>query len=525
MGWLNKLFDDVLGSVPGATDPVKAEKVKEQTPKKQSAAAPAKDVAIVEAKAAIAKEKMAIAEAKAAVAEAKTAIVAAMAKRSRPRKAAVITVPPPRPARKAKAIAPANTDSSPLAVTFPTPVPPPQKPEKAGKTIHAEAPISVPSRQGDARIVLPQSSLRIIHEVCRAMPKGRQGQQARVVFTHGRMVSKKGGYEFYATTLDECACVAETNVAINEGGTGEMLIARDLIKSMHDQKPVLVDIVRRGLDLDVDVYRTQTQVASLKVETESAEDFPMIVRPPLGAVAVQGLFAAILEAKQFCHEDAGRYAMNAVSIDAENSCVVATDGKRLHWIPFKHPGLPFKQLAVAMTMKLPPGKPFVPGKEEVVLDQKSDIFYVLFPNGYWASRTVREEFPPWQDVMPHYLTYAEWRLGDSSRRRAIEVIKNMPVGRGDGALALLLELGEDFVRFSAQEPGKKYEFKLEKQTVVFVDWDDEKLRTLTIGFNPGLLLDILHNERLDVIRFKDSKSAGLFLGDHLKHVLMPIQVV
>ncbi len=217
--------------------------------------------------------------------------------------------------------------------------------------------------------------------------------------------------------------------------------------------------------------------------------------------------------------DEARYALNGVLVAVKNAKVrfVATDGKRLACLE-RDTQLPkeldFEAIVPAKTVQ-ELIKSLSDGDEEVEVVRAQNQIVFKIGKTQIASRLIEGKFPNFEQVIPK----SEKTKTLVAREILLQAVRRVSLLTSQESQSVKLDFIKGRLLISSRSPNLG---EAKEEIEVDVSGDD-----LSIGFNPGYLIDVLKNldENEVSLSLTDPDKPGLIRsGQDYQYVIMPMQL-
>ena len=327
--------------------------------------------------------------------------------------------------------------------------------------------------------------------------------------------TQKNTIKLAATDLDTAiSCVVPATVVQEGAITVPAKRFGDIIKELPEQDVVIS--VRKNNMVTIDCKK-----AFFKVMGLSKEEFPKIpsIKDKEIIVMEQAMLKNMLCMTSFAvSHDETRYILNGILFDIKNSKVkmVATDGRRLALVE--------KEIDTPKQMEK---KIIVPAKavQEVARSLKDEgMVKIFFTTNQIAfevdgtiiiSRLIEGEFPQYEQVIPK----ERKEKVKVERTTFLAAARRASILASQDSQAIKIDLFKNRMVVSKNTPDVG-----EAREELEVDY---KGNEISIGFNPGYLIDALKNIDLESVGFEltDSTKPGVIrTPDNFIYVVLPMQL-
>ena len=206
------------------------------------------------------------------------------------------------------------------------------------------------------------------------------------------------------------------------------------------------------------------------------------------------------------------------NINHDNICAVSTDGTRLVKISLpinteynQKVIVPYKFLSVLIDNS--------ESNEKIDLQLTDNHIMVQLSNINIISRIIKEQYPDYESVIP----YENNKEVEINKIELMDAVKRVSIFSNKTTKQITLSFSDGEVSISTEDPDNVTSGKESLQC----DYQDE---SLTIGYNAQFLLDVLKNQKGDIIKIKleNPLTAGIFLSKEIEEdkitLLMPIRL-
>jgi len=290
----------------------------------------------------------------------------------------------------------------------------------------------------------------------------------------------------------------------------------DIVKELPDSEPISFSVKKNNL-INIDCERNSFKMMGLP-----KEEFPQVpeAKTKESIVLPQKTLKRMLSMTSFAiSHDEARYVLNGVLMIIKPAFlrIVATDGRRL--------------AVIEEAMQLPKTlerKMIVPTKaiNELVrtLGDEGDVRIFFNDNQAFfdigsirlVSRLIDGEFPNYEQVVPK--EHKEKIVID--REKFLAGIKRVALFTNAESMAIRIDLTADKMVLSKKDLTQLGEARVELDVAY-------KGKDLSVGFNPGYLIDLLKNmsDASVSLEITDSEKPGVVrIGSHYTYVVLPMQV-
>jgi len=289
----------------------------------------------------------------------------------------------------------------------------------------------------------------------------------------------------------------------------------DIIKELPDDEAISISVKKNNL------VNIECEKSVFKIMGLPKEEFPQLpdLKDKDFMIIEQKKLKKMLRLTGFAiSHDESRYVLNGVLFVIKPTYIrlVATDGRRLATIEEK------AQLPKALECRF-----IVPTKTvnelDRILEEEGDVkmsfgdnqaFFDVGPTRI-ISRLIEGEFPNYEQVIPKE---AKDKLL-VPRDRFLAAVKRVALFTNQDSIAIKIDLTKDKMVVSKSAP-----YLGEARVEVDADY---KGKDMSIGFNPGYLIDLLKNIDQETVGFEltdPEKPGAVRVGPEYTYVVLPMQI-
>lgn len=360
-----------------------------------------------------------------------------------------------------------------------------------------------------------------LHEAVAKVGRAVEVKRTLPILTHA-LLKKAGdaGLSLRATDLE-----VTVEVTIPASWSGEFTAVVPL-QELRAAATVTMDDMELGPipEMNGQAFR----VGPSTMRTMPAEEFPAIPDEGLCALTMvdgAALKAAIKAVAPAMSTDKTRPLLCTVALDIEEKHVVATDGHRLHFVPFDYGGEPVASQLKQALLPLRAVRCLVGCLEtgEVAIRTRSegDLLQFVGPGFTLWTRLVDGTFPNWTQVVPNLSKKPHVEIPRKEFVEYLKAVVKVPSGYRELCYVNLSENGDTldavFIRGNGELPTLGRNFLVKGNLP----------KNGTIGFNPRYLLDAFCAYTGETIHlwFTSYAEPGMFVdpSSGLRTVIMPIK--
>lgn len=322
---------------------------------------------------------------------------------------------------------------------------------------------------------------------------------------------------FTATDLDiAISCVVPCEVTEVGAVTVPAKRFGDVIKELWSEDKIRVE-VKRGKTIHI-----ESRKVSFKLPCLPKDDFPQI--PVFSSdkntlTVPQSVLGQMLRMTQFAmSRDEARYVLNGTlfSFNKKNIRLVATDGRRLAMIEQEMDHIfPVSQSVIVPTKTIHELLRNLEDEGDTQIFFRDNQLQFKINDTVITSRLIEGEFPNYEQVIPQK-TKEQVLI---NTRDFLAATKRASIFTNQDSQSIRLQFDKNRMVITKNTPdvGEAYE---EVET-------DYQGGSLTIGFNPAFLIDVLKNIDEDKVRFEliDPEKPGMIKsGSHFTYIVLPMQL-
>ena len=354
----------------------------------------------------------------------------------------------------------------------------------------------------DGQITMSAHGLRRILDMAEKVLPRRSTAPAMGLI---RMESGDKRVRAYCINL-ETQLVVHIDDSLNVNGKGTCVLDVDSLRRLSKITASAFRFALNGSNLEVECAckgNSQREV----LENGSMKDLPEMARAPRSFKRVVGLGQALYEAVRFASNEATRFALTGIRLDAQD--VVSSDGKRLYCRT-----LPDLHVSQAMTIpigKLLASKQMVAGYLSVAT---GDRLWLRGQDWLFSVRPLEgATFPQYRDVIPKRFAN-RWKLSHQQIDRVKRVLQTLPYPKD-----------KPFVRlcFEKAAAGHRVRFTTDKDERAEVTVENIEYHGVggALSLNASYLFDAISVEGITHVGWNDPSSAVGLVGRNIMALVMP----
>ena len=329
--------------------------------------------------------------------------------------------------------------------------------------------------------------------------------------------AKEGQITLTATDLDiAISCIVPAVVANKDAITVPAKRFGDIIKELWSDDEIRIDVKKNK------VVQIETKRTCFKLPGLPKDDNPQIAvfsQDKNVVTLPQSVLANMLRMTQFAmSRDEARYVLNGTLLVLNKKTVrlVATDGRRLAMIEKEmDKTLPVNKSVIIPNKTIHELTRNLTDEGDVQIFFRDNQLQFKINNKLITSRLIEGEFPNYEQVIPQKTkeqVLVNTRDFLAATRRA-----SIFTHQDSQSIRLNFDKNRMVITKNTPDVGEAYE---EIET-------DYNGSGLTIGFNPGYLIDVLKNIEEEKIRFEliDPEKPGMIrTGDDYTYIVLPMQL-